>query len=111
MIENNSNNKQMDTETVYNEEIIAQLMMFGYEKDNIMSVMKCVINANNINQIRDKLDEKTDADEQAIIDIEMHKNIDTPSPPIELCIDIDGKKAKQARFRKCILQEIISTEE
>eukprot|EP01083_Nonionella_stella_P193731 715159_1 len=64
----------------------------------ISKVMKCAINPNNINQIREKLDEKTDTDAQAIIDIEIQK-------------DIDPTKANQERLRKCILQEIVSTEE
>eukprot|EP01084_Bolivina_argentea_P059688 109021_1 len=76
---------------------------------SISKVMKCAINPNNINQIREKLDEKTDTDAQAIIDIEIQKNID--ETPLSPHIDIDPTKANQERLRKCILQEIVSTEE
>eukprot|EP01084_Bolivina_argentea_P132004 232942_1 len=78
------------TAKVYNDDIIKQLMKFGYNKFDIMKAMECVVNANNINEIKEKLDEYNNDNQTEI--------------------KRDSKIEKRAKKRKFIEQEIIETE-
>ena len=81
-----NNNKQgqvqMQSIREYKEETIAQLEMFGYGRDEIIKAMECVVNANDINMVRDKLDEDKNKEEDNTIDEQLrHIKMDAPETP------------------------------
>ena len=87
--------------------IVSQLKTFGYDENEIVTAMQEVVNPNNINQIKDKLDEEDDANMQIVIDTKLELlKLDKPETPL-----IDPDIQKRAKQRKFIEQEIISTEE
>eukprot|EP01084_Bolivina_argentea_P037028 68456_1 len=81
------------------EEIIKQLSVFGYDRQQILDVMKNVTNATDINEIRDKLDAETD-------------NINTPRRAAVLIPQSMKDEIKQKQRQKnYVEQEIIHSEE
>merc|ERR1719384_1481942 len=52
------NKDKKEEQNVYNEEIIEQLMVFGYKRSLIITAMNEVVDRNDINEIKDHLDKQ-----------------------------------------------------